>query len=204
VKEVNFQDKYPSYQITSSAQTTSFFDKIFKVRDEIESIVDKKLSVSRRFTKRLNEGKYRQYRIHFYYPEQNITVYSKYDYNKEKFTDQKIDIPPSTQDILSAFYWLREQELKPGQKYIVNVTADGRNYPAEIRIHQPETLNTVLGKVGCLKIQPILEGDAIFKQTGDIFIWLTNDELRRPVKLESKIIFGSFTATLTKVEHVSN
>jgi len=204
VKEVNFQDKYPAYQITSSAQTTSFFDKIFKVRDEIESIVDKKLKVSRRFTKKLNEGKYRQYRIHFYYPEQNITVYSKYDYNKEKFVDQKIDIPPSTQDILSAFYWLREQELKPGQKYIVNVTADGRNYPAEIRIHPPETLNTALGKVECLKIQPILEGDAIFKQTGDIFIWLTNDELRRPVKLESKIIFGNFTATLTKVEHVSN
>jgi len=40
----------------------------------------------------------------------------------------------------------------------------------------------------------------IFKQTGNIYIWLTNDEYKIPVKLESKISFGSFTASLVSAQ----
>ncbi|MCB5230356.1 MAG: DUF3108 domain-containing protein [Candidatus Cloacimonas sp.] len=204
VKEIHFQDQYPAYQITSTAKTNSFFDRIFKVRDNIESILDKKLMVSRRFTKRLNEGRYRQHRIHFYYPDQNFTVYSRYDFNKEKSDEKQMTIPDETQDILSAFYWLRTQKLAPNQQYYVNVTADGRNTNTEILIHPPEILNTIFGKTECLKVEPKLKGEAIFKQTGDIFIWLTNDENRIPVKLESKIIFGNFSANLIKVENATD
>lgn len=52
-------------------------------------------------------------------------------------------------------------------------------------------------------IEPILKGEAIFKQTGKILIWVTNDEEKIPVKLQSKIIFGSFYAILTDAKNVA-
>jgi hypothetical protein len=47
-----------------------------------------------------------------------------------------------------------------------------------------------------------LEGEAIFKQTGNIYIWLTNDEYKIPMLLESKIIFGHFRAILRDGEKI--
>ena len=67
-----YRDSTECYKIESLAKTNSFFDNVYKVRDNIESIWDKNKLVTRRFTKKLQEGSYRQYRIHFYYPEQNF------------------------------------------------------------------------------------------------------------------------------------
>ena len=63
-----YQDSTECYKIESLAKTNSFFDNIYRVRDKIESIWDMNKHVTRRFTKKLQEGSYRQYRIHFYYP----------------------------------------------------------------------------------------------------------------------------------------
>ena len=202
VDEIDFRDNTPAYQISSLARTNRFFDRVFKVRDEIESVMDKETYLSHRFTKRLQEGTYRQYRVHFYYPEQNFTLYMRWDFNRNEFDEERMEIPADTRDILSAFYWFRRQHISPGDSLVVNVTADGRNYPAEIRVHRIENLKTIFGTKECLVIEPILEGDAIFKQTGEILIWLTNDEHKIPVRMQSKVIFGSFTATLSEAVNV--
>jgi len=202
VEEIEYRNSITAYRITSNARTNRFFDRIFKVRDEIESILDKELMVSRQFTKKLQEARYRQYRIHYYYPEQNFSIYMRYDFSKNRFNEERMDIPENTQDILSAFYSVRMQQFAPGDTIVINVTADGRNYPAEIKVHRTETIRTIFGDKECLVIEPILEGDAIFKQTGEILIWLINDEHKIPVRLESKVIFGSFTATLSDAENV--
>lgn len=197
-----FRDSVEVYRIVSKARTNRFFDRIFRVRDEIESIMDKEGMFSHRFTKRLQEGRYRQYRIHFYYPEQGFTLYNRYDFDKRKFNEERMDIPGETQDILSAFYWARTQELKPDSSIFVHVTADGRNYEAEVEITGPEKINTIWGEKECLVLRPILEGEAIFRQTADIYIWVTNDEHKIPVKLQSRISFGSFYAELIEAYNV--
>jgi len=74
--------------------------------------------------------------------------------------------------------------------------------PQKVLVHRKEVVSTIFGEVECLVIEPKLAGEAIFKQTGNIYIWLTNDEYKIPVKLESKISFGSFTASLVSAQHV--
>lgn len=202
VNSLLHQDTIPSIQIISKARTNSFFDRIFRVRDEIESVFDREKLVSYRFTKRLQEGRYRQFRIHYYYPHQNLSVYMRYSYSRQEFQEETMDIVDNTHDILSAFYWLRHQDLEPGISKFVNVTADGENYVAEIIVHETEVIDTIFGKKECLKIEPVLKGDALFKQTGNIHIWITNDEYKIPVKLQSRVIFGSFHAILSKAENV--
>jgi len=198
-----FKDTIDTYRITAETRTNSVFDKVFKVRDFIESYWRKKDLVSLRFTKRLSEGNYKQYRIHHYYPEQNLSIYMKYGQKTKAFKEKQITIPEKTQDIFSAFYWIRMQDFKVGDSFLINVTVDGGSYVTQVNILKKETIDTIFGKTECFKIEPILKGEAIFKQTGKVFIWLTADEHKIPVLLESKVIFGSFRAILEKANNVS-
>jgi hypothetical protein len=203
ITEHVFKDSIPTYRILSKARTNSFFDNVFRVRDELESIWEKKNLVTLQFTKRMHEGNYRQHRAHYYYPKQNLSIYMRFNSKSGTSKEETMEIPDNTQDVLSAFYWLRLQDLVVGGEYIINVTADGRNYPAKVIVHNIEKLNTIIGKKDCFVVEPILEGEAIFKQTGKILIWLTADENKIPVKMTSQIVFGSFRAELIEIKNVS-
>ncbi len=113
-----------------------------------------------------------------------------------------MEIPDNTQDILSALYYLRLQEFTVGDTLTINVTSDGRNYPADVIIHKKEIMETIFGDKNCFVVEPVLKGDAIFKQTGKILVWLTADEHKIPVKMSSKIVFGSFKALLKNAENI--
>ncbi len=186
----------------STTRTNSTFDHIFKVRDYTESTWDPQKKISYKFSKKLNEGNYHQYRIHLYYPNIGASYYLRYSFKKSKFKQKRMDIPKNTQDVLSAFYSVREKNLTPGEKLVVNVTVDGVNYPATILVHKIIKMKTLFGEMDCIPIEPLLQSEAVFKQNGKILIYLTNDEYKLPVLLVSKVIFGSFKAILTEAKNV--
>jgi len=49
---------------------------------------------------------------------------------------------------------------------------------------------------------PLLKGEATFKYSAKIKIWFTADEKKIPVKMESKVVFGSFKIVLKKAENI--
>jgi len=198
LQRTTYQDK-DVWQIQVTAKTNSFFDKMFKVRDFIESIAQYENFYSLRFTKKMEEGSYRQHRVHLNYLNLNKSVYSSYQHKTGTFRNVDIEIPSNTLDIMSAFYYARTQNLQPKDYLKVNITIDGKNYDAGVEVIKRENIESILGKKTCLQIRPVLQGEAIFKQTGSIDIWLTDDGRKIPVLLSSKVIFGSFKAILKSV-----
>ncbi len=192
----------PVWYLSTNARTHAFFDKFFRVRDRVESWWDKESLLPYKFAKNLQEGRYRQHRVHIYDHPRGKTTYQKWSFNESRFNNSEMDMPIDSQDILSAFYWVRNQNLEVGESVFVNITSDGRNMPTEVAVHRKEKVDTIFGEVECLVIEPKLKGEAVFKQTGNIYIWLTNDEYKIPVKLESKITFGSFSAKLGSAEKI--
>jgi len=192
----------PVWYLSTNARTHSFFDKFFRVRDRVESWWDKESQLPYKFAKNLQEGRYRQHRVHIYDHARGKTTYQRWSFGENRFNNSEMDMPIDSQDILSAFYWVRNQDLEVGRSVYVNITADGRNMPTEVVVHRSERVKSIFGDVDCLVIEPKLQGEAIFKQTGTILIWVTNDEYKIPVALESKVSFGSFKATLVSAEKV--
>lgn len=184
------------WQLSTNAKTFPFFDKVFKVRDRVESWWDKDTLLPHKFAKNLQEGKYRQHRVHIYNHALGSSSYQKWDFKKNRFDSSDMDIPNDTQDILSAFYAVRNSELTVGKPVVLNVVADGRFMRTEVKVHRKEMIKTIFGETECLVIEPRLKGEAVFKQSGRILIWLTNDAYKIPVRLESKITIGSFVAVL--------
>lgn len=190
----------PAWKIESNARTNSFFDSIFKVRDQIVSIWEKERLITLKYYKKLREGGYRQLRIHYYYPDQLMMKYVGWNFKKQKRRERTLTMLPDAQDILSSLYWARSQELEPDSSLFVNVSVDEVNYTAEVKVHRIETIDTPLGSRECYVLEPILQSDAIFKQTATVYVWITTDEQRVPVKVSSEISYGSFEAVLVKQE----
>ena len=110
LQKVEYQDN-EVWKITSTAETNSFFDKVYRVRDIIESISTHDELLSLVFTKRLSEGKYRQHRIHQNYAAQNLSVYSNFRFSRGEWEETRIEIPEGTFDLMSAFYKVRTLDL---------------------------------------------------------------------------------------------
>jgi len=66
----------------------------------------------------------------------------------------------------------------------------------EVQVLRREKVKTKLGEFDTVVIKPLMKSEGIFNRKGDVYIWLTDDKKRIPVKLESKVAIGSITATL--------
>jgi hypothetical protein len=66
----------------------------------------------------------------------------------------------------------------------------------EVQILRREVVETPLGRFKTVVIKPLLKSEGVFTLSGDVFIWLTDDERRIPILIKSKVKIGSITATL--------
>ncbi len=189
-------------KVTSKAETYSFFDVFFKVRDKITSISEQDSGRAIYYEKNLREGGYKQRRLHYYDRENENCIYQKWSFGKKEFSTKNIPITKDTFDFLGAFYHVRQQELSVGDTVAVTLSGDGVTFDANIVVHEREKLKTIFGRKDCLKIEPQLTQETIFKNSGKIFIWITDDEFKIPVKMESEVKFGSFIADLKDAENV--
>jgi hypothetical protein len=103
-------------------------------------------------------------------------------------------------DTLSSFYNLRNRQLQVGTTEILHIY-DGDTYapvPVEI-LRQEEVRLRNFKKVGSLVLRHVKQ-KGIFRRTGDMLIWLTNDENKVPVRVETATPFGTVAVELVSAE----
>jgi hypothetical protein len=76
-------------------------------------------------------------------------------------------------------------------------------YPLDVVYRGKETITVDAGTFDCIMIEPMVVAGGLFKSEGSIIIWLTDDEVKMPVKVKTKVIIGSIDAVLTSYEGVS-
>jgi hypothetical protein len=109
-------------------------------------------------------------------------------------------VDPGTRDILSALYYVRGQDLNIGEDVVVNTFEGGKNYAAKVRVLRSESVSVGDDEVQCLVIEPEIKEGA-FSKTGRLQIWVTDDDLKIPVLMKSKVAIGSFVAKLVRSSH---
>ncbi len=189
VRLIEYQER-PCYQIVTRAISNSFFSSFYRVEDRVESILDATGLFSWRFEKSLREGNYRSDRMYSFDHELRQVVYK---------TDT-LPIEPFIQDALSTLYYVRTQPLKVGESVWIDNFVDGKSYKLEVRVTDREEITVSAGTFNCLVVEPITQSVGIFKHEGKLTVWLTDDALRMPVQMKSKIVVGSVTAELTDFE----
>lgn len=188
IRNIAVLDNARAYHISSTARTNGTFDLIYKVRDRVDSFMDYDNLFSIRFEKHLREGKFsRDEKVEFD-QRHHFAVYP----------DKKIPIPPNTQDFLSAVYYMRTLPLDVGMAVALPNHTDGKNYPIYVKILRRERVKVPAGTFDCLVAEPVLETSTIFQNKGKLTIWFTDDRVKMPVILRSKVVIGAFEAVLKK------
>jgi hypothetical protein len=104
-------------------------------------------------------------------------------------------------DLLSSFYFLRGKPLKVGTSEMLQVYDSDQYTEIPVQVLRRERV-TLPGfrKADAIVIKPQFKTDGIFKRTGDVTIWLTDDDYRAPVKVETQISLGKVTVELLSAE----
>jgi hypothetical protein len=181
------------YHITFKVNSIPSFDSFYKVRDRYETYLDVKSIFPWRFEQHVREGGFSMDFAAFFDHRRGVAKTSKGSY----------EIPENINDIISAFYYARTldySKLNVGDKFELHNFYKEKVYPLAIVYKGKETIEVGAGTFDCIMVEPIIVEGGLFKTEGKIIIWLTDDELKIPVKVKTKILIGSIDAELTEYE----
>lgn len=104
-------------------------------------------------------------------------------------------------DVVSGFYFLRNQDLVVGNSVQLHLFDSNEYSPTTVEVLRREHIGLPgSSEVDTLVLHPLFKTAGFFRRTGDIMIWLTDDEYKVPVRLETTIILGRVTAELISAE----
>jgi hypothetical protein len=195
VKKAELQGKNV-YHIVGIGKSVGLLDVFFKVRDRYESFVTRDEGLPIKFIRDISEGGYKKHKELFF--DHNTRKVKVVDFKHS--TTESFDFEPDTQDMISAFYKLRNsidiKHLKPGQEFNLNMFFDNENYDFKTKFLGYETIETKFGKVECLKFRPYVMADRVFEESESLTFWVSADKNKIPVKIEAELAVGSLTAEL--------
>ncbi len=187
VPETRDWEGHAVYHLLARAESNNFFSKIYKVRNRIDSYWDTTGHFSRRYAEDRHEGPHRF---------KDEIVFDSERHEARYGDGQSFPIPPQVQDALSSFYFTRFQALPLGGTILFDYHASRKSAPMLVRVLGRDRIETPVGRFNCVAIEPVLNAGGIFKNTGRLVIWITDDERRMPVLLKSKVTIGSISVVL--------
>ncbi len=186
-----------TYHIKVKGKSAGLVDMMFKVHDEFESYLDEEALIPWKAIKKVKEGKYTD------------SDFILFDQLNGFATSRrgKVDILQQTQDVVSAIYFARSTNMtnaKIGDIFPVNFYMDGQNYLLRFKYTGRETIKTDAGTFKALVIKPQLIQGRVFKDDEALTLWVSDDENKLPLLVESDIFVGSIKAELVSYRNVKN
>ncbi len=189
-------DNKPVYHVIGKGKTTGAIKWFFKVKDRYESYFDKQTGLPYKFIRDINEGGHtKKIEINFDQINQKAHINDK-KHNKSFIIETK----PNIQDMVSAYYYLRNKievdSLKPGDEFITDMFFDKENFGFKLKYLGEEVIRTKFGKVETLKFRPYVMAGRVFKEEESLTLWVSNDKNRIPLRIKANLTIGSLRADL--------
>lgn len=186
------------YHVRGFGETVGISKWFFKVRDDYQSYIDKEKDIPYRFIRKIDEGGYtKDIEIDFDHQEGKAVVRD----NKHNETTV-FSFPQETQDMISAFYFLRNrldtENIKEGQVVEMNMFFDKENYKFRLKFLGKEILRTNFGQVRTLVFRPYVQSGRVFKEKESLTVWISDDKNKIPLLVKADLAVGSLKATLTE------
>ena len=189
-------DGKPVYHIVGKGKTTGAISWFFKVKDRYESFIDKEKLIPYRFIRDIDEGGHTK-NIEINFDQKN---HKAHVYNIKHDKRETIDTRPNVQDMVSTFYYLRDNlnvdKLKIDDEIRTDMFFDGENYGFKVKYLGRETIKTAFGKVDCLVFRPYVMAGRVFKEEESLTLWVSADKNRIPLRIKADLAIGSLRADL--------
>jgi hypothetical protein len=180
-----------------NGKTYPSYDWFFKVRDVYESFVDTATMLPYKFIRNVSEGKNKIYHQTIFNQTNNTAI----------STQKLIKTPASVQDVLSSIYYARNidfSKAKINDKIYFNMYLDDVVYPIYLTYLGKEKIKTKFGTYNTLKFRPKLIEGTIFTGGEKMTVYVTDDQNKIPVYIETPIIVGAIKVYLYAAKGLRN
>ena len=190
--DTRFEGK-PAWHIIADGNTAGTFDVFYKVRNRYESFIDRNTLLPYLYTEDRHEAKYKH--------KDHVV----FDHQTEKITANSGVYPFSGKvfDFPSAYYFARcldVSKLKIGDKFDLHYFLEDAVQTLTITYLGKDKVDCPLGTFNCLKFNPTIIPGKIFRKNSKLYLWVTDDNNRIPVKAHVELVVGSVTMELTNAQ----
>jgi hypothetical protein len=136
-----------------------------------------------------------------------------FDKNTAKFWERKVtsedgeeekkqewEIQEYAQNIYSAAFYMRNFKWETGKEYAFRVANDNENLVFSGKALRREVLDTNLGPMKAIVIQPNIVLKGKFKPIGENLIWLSDDDRKYILRIEAKIKIGTLISEVVSIK----
>lgn len=190
IKRISGRD---AYHVTFEVNTVPSFDLFYRVRDRYETYIDKDGLFPWRFEQHIREGSY----------SRDFAAFFDQRKGKAKTSEGEYDIPLYVHDIVSAFYFARTldySDMQIGDRVQLENFYKDKVHDLDVKYHGKETITVPAGRFDCIIVEPLVREGGLFKSEGNIIVWLTDDDIKMPVRVKTKVVVGAIDADLTSYE----
>ncbi|MDO4727988.1 MAG: DUF3108 domain-containing protein [Bacteroidota bacterium] len=168
----------------------------FKVEDHYHSYFDKETGVPYLAIRNIAEGSYKRHqKAYFNYTTNEVLVK-----DIDRKTEKNIKTTPNIQDVVSTFYYLRNNPkidyLKNGETIDVDMFFDDEIIKFKLKFTGKEIIKTKFGKIQALTFKPMVQSGRVFKEEESLTIWISDDKNKAPLLIKADLAVGSINAEL--------
>ena len=177
------------YRIEFRVNSLPSFAWIYRVEDRYVTYIDEETIAPWNFEQHVREGSYKRDFTAEFDQRKNVATTSEGTY----------PIPPYVHDILSAFYFARTIDygpMKPGDQVELHNFYKDKTYELAVRFLGRQELDVGAGTFRTVVIEPLVKEGGLIKSEGRIVIWLTDDDRKIPVRVNTKVVIGSIDTEL--------
>ena len=186
-----------TFHVVGEGRTTGFIELFYKIDDRFESYFDESAFIGCQFSRRTRENSYKK-DDHVIFRQNDRLAVS---------LSKVVKVPANMQDVISAFYYARTlniTDLKPGGIIDIPFFLDDSVYNSRVIYKGKETVKTKLGKFRCITFSPMVATGYAFDDPYPITVWITDDENRLPVLIESEQSVGRARVELISFSGLAN
>lgn len=190
-------------QLVADVVSKGFFTRLagFRFHQHVESTVDPDRFSALKTNKLDEQGRRVRISEALFDYEKRIVTWTERDPNQNQPPSvTSLDFIEPIQDVLSMIYFLRTRNLEVGKSFEIPVVDSGRMFRLRVAVTERKRINTVLGRVYALKVEPAIFGaDRMIRSNGKLSIWITDDSRHLPVWAQVKINLGTVDIKLKRV-----
>lgn len=201
--EVTFQvfDEGDQYHYKAKGRTYDSYEWFFTVSDAYDSWVSKASLLPNYSERSVNEGNYHIFeKISFNQSTRKMSVW-RATKRGDKETKTEHGVTDCVHDVLSSLYFLRNADFggwTPGHTVPFRIFMDQAEYPLKLRFKGQEDKKRLhnMGRYKTLRFEPDVISGNVFKDGTKMSVWVSNDENRIPLMIESPVSVGSVKMVL--------
>jgi hypothetical protein len=182
-------------------ESAGLVSRLFRVSDDYTAMLGQNFCAQSTFLSAHEGNRSKETRV--VYDSQNRKAsWAEKDLVKNSTANQEVEIPSCVHDVLSGLLVLRNLRLEPGKTAQIPLS-DGKKFvQAKVESQRREEIKTELGTFKTIRYEVFVFDNVLFKRSGHLHIWLTDDDWRLPVQLQVRlqITIGTITFRLQKQE----